>query len=100
MLNINYKKGKEVSRDEGSYQLNSLCKIIFANCYNDGKMYNPYNEETARRIARQLLLDNYNYSGNWFSALVIYNCGIKKYINMDIPYSSFIFAEKVLRRMK
>jgi len=101
-LNINRdKKGKELSRDEGDYQLNSSCKIVFANAYNEGKMYNPYNDEVARKIARQLLIDNYNYSGNWFDALVIYNCGIGRWESINnIPYKSFIFAEKVLRGVK
>lgn len=100
VLNINRdKNGKEISRDEGDYQLNSKCKIIFANCYNNGKMYNPYNKEVARRIARQLLIDNYNFTGNMFSALVSYNCGIGKWIQ-DAPYKSYQFAERIMRRIK
>ena len=99
VLNINRdKKGNEISRDEGDYQLNSKCKIIFANCYNDGKMYNPYDKEVARRIARQLLLDNYNFTGNIFSALVSYNCGIGKWIQ-GAPYKSYQFAERIMRRI-
>ncbi len=98
VLNINYKHGKEISRDEGPYQHNSKCLIIFSNLYNDGRRYNPYDEEVSRRISRQILLDNYNYCKNWFDALVAYNCGLGRWYR-NIPYESFIFAEKVIRKL-
>lgn len=96
LLNINYKNGKEISRDEGEYQLNNKNKILFANLYNDGKMYNPYNCEVARRIARQYLLDNYKITGNIFSALVMYNCGYYKW-KIGAELKSYRYAEKILK---
>ena len=99
LLNINYKKGKEVSRDEGPYQLNSKNKIVFANAYNNGKMYNSYNEEVSRQIARQIIIDNYRYTGNMFTALVTYNCGITGWIK-GAPYKSYQFADRIMKRLK
>lgn len=99
LLNINYKHGKEVSRDEGDYQINNKNLLLFSNLYNEGKMINPYNRETARRIARQLLIDNYNYSGNWCSALIMYNCGTGQWLK-NPPIKSLRFAERILRRIK
>lgn len=96
VLNINYKHGKEISRDEGPYQHNSKCIIIFSNLYNDGKRYDPYDEEVSRRISRQILLDNYNYCGNWFDALVAYNCGLGQW-ELGAPYKSYKFANKIMR---
>jgi hypothetical protein len=99
LLNINRdKRGREISRDEGPYQHNNKCLIIFANAYNDGRMYNPYNEEVSRRITRQILIDNYNYCGNWFDALVAYNCGMGQWIK-GAPYKSYQFASKIMRRL-
>jgi hypothetical protein len=98
-LNINYKHGKEISRDEGDYQHNNKNAILFANLYNDGKRYNPYNNEVARRISRQYLVDNYKISGNWFDALVMYNCGYFKWLR-GAPHKSFLFAERIMRRIR
>ena len=99
-LNINKdKNGKELSRDEGDYQHNSKNWKIFANMYNDGKRYNPYNSEIARGISRQHLVDNYKITGNYFDALVIYNCGYGRWLK-EAPKESFIFAERILRRIK
>ena len=99
LLNINYKNGKEVSRDEGPYQLNSKNTILFSNLYNDSRKINPYNNETARRVARQIIIDNYRYTGNMFSAITAYNCGITGWIK-GAPYKSYQFAERILRRIK
>jgi hypothetical protein len=100
VLNINRnKRGKEISRDEGEYQLNNKNMILFANAYNDGRMYNPYNSDVARRIARQLLLDNYNYLYNWYDAIISYNCGIGGFMKGP-PDKSIVFAYKVMKAMK
>ena len=100
LLNINRdKKGKELSRDEGDYQHNNKNWLIFANLYNDGKRYNPYNSELSRRISRQYIIDNYKITGNYFDALVMYNCGYPHW-NKGAPYKSFLFAEEIMRRIK
>jgi hypothetical protein len=99
LVNYNYKKGKLDSIDEGDYQHNSKNWLYFANKYNDGRRYNPYNDETARRISRQYLIDNYKLSGNWFDALIIYNCGPSNW-KIKASYKSFLFAERILRRMQ
>ena len=99
LINYNYKKGKIISIDRGPYQHNSKYEIYFADTYNCGKRYNPFNEEIARNITRQILIKNYKLSGNYFDALVIYNCGYDKWLK-QAPYKSFIFAEHILRRIK
>jgi hypothetical protein len=99
LINYNYKNGKLDSIDEGPYQHNSKNRLYFANKYNCGKRYNPYDDEIARNISRQYLIDNYKLSGNWFDALIIYNCGPKKW-KENIPYISFQFAERIMRRIK
>jgi hypothetical protein len=98
-VGINYKNGVEDSRDEGPYQLNSKNYILFANKYNDGRIYNPFNEEISRRIARQFLIDNYTITGNWLSALAMYNCGVHRWCT-DPPVKSLRYAERILRRIK
>jgi hypothetical protein len=98
-LNINYKNGKEVSRDEGDYQLNNKNIILYSNLYNEGRLINPYNTEMARRVARQIILDNYRYTGNWCSALIAYNCGVTGWMK-NPSIKSLRFAEKILRRIK
>jgi hypothetical protein len=100
-LNINRdKNGKEISRDEGDYQHNNKNWLIFANAYNEGRRYNPYDREKARNISRQIIVDNYKFSGNYFDALVMYNCGIGQWMRGPIPYKSFQFAERIMRRTK
>jgi hypothetical protein len=101
ILGINRdKNGKEISRDEGDYQLNNKNWLLFANIYNEGKRYNPYNKEVARRIARQYIVDNYKISGNYFDALVIYNCGLPKWLKGEIKLKSYQYAENILRRIR
>jgi hypothetical protein len=100
LLNINYKNGKEVSRDEGPYQFNSKYHIYFVEKYNEGKEFNPYNEIEARYIAKQILLHNYSLCSNWFDSLVIYNTGYNNWLKYNISYKTFTFAERILRRIK
>jgi hypothetical protein len=98
-INYNYKKGKLESIDEGDYQHNSKNHIYFCNKYNEGKNYNPYNTEIARRISRQFLLDMEKETGNLFSALVVYNCGINQW-RIKPPLKSIRYAERIMRRIK
>lgn len=101
LLNINRDKyGKEISRDEGPYQLNNANYILFADSYNDGKKYNPYDEWQSRRIARQLLIDYYNFTGTWFDAIVAYNCGIGTWSRKMVPKKSIEFAIAVMKEMR
>jgi hypothetical protein len=101
LLNINRdKKGKELSRDEGPYQHNSKNWLLFANLYNDGRRYNPYNSEVARNITRQHIVDNYKISGNYFDALIIYNCGLFVWIKGNVKLKSYQYAERILKRIK
>ena len=98
ILSINRnKKGKELSRDEGDYQHNNKNWLVFANLYNDGKRYNPYDPEKARRISRQYIVDNYKISGNYFDALVMYNCGLPHWLK-GAQYKSFQYAERILKK--
>jgi hypothetical protein len=100
LTNINRdKKGKITSIDEGPYQHNNKNWLVFANLYNDGRRYNPYDSEKARNISRQYIVDNYKISGNYFDALVIYNCGLPHW-RYGAPYKSFQYAERILRRIK
>jgi hypothetical protein len=99
LINYNYKNEEIDSMDEGEYQLNSKNKILFANLYNDGRMYDPYDNEIARRIARLFLLNNYKITGNMTSALMMYNCGIGNW-NKGPPLKSLRYAERILRRIK
>jgi hypothetical protein len=98
-VGINYKNGVEDSRDEGPYQLNNKNHIYYANKYNDGRRYNSFNEEISRKIARQILIDNYTITGNWLSALAMYNCGVRGWRN-NPPIKSIRYAERILRRIK
>jgi hypothetical protein len=99
-FNINKaKKNRAASYDEGAYQLNSANYIIFSNAYNDGRRYNPYDRDVARRIARQLILDNLQFTRSMKEALVAYNCGIGRWMK-KAPIESIKFAENVLRRIE
>jgi hypothetical protein len=94
---INYNKNGSI--DKGPYQHNSKYEIYFADTYNCGKRYNPFNEEISRNITRQILFANLKITGNMFDALVAYNCGITKW-KTQAPYKSFLFAERIIRRIK
>lgn len=99
-LNINRdENGKELSRDEGDYQLNSSCRMIFMNAYNDGIPYDPYNNKVARKIAKALIMDNFNYTKSMFDSVVAYNCGIKAW-SIKAPHNSYLYATRVFKRVK
>lgn len=90
-LNINYTKvwnkklkkyvKKELSRDEGLFQLNSACLDTFIRCYwvryGETEEFNPMNYKHSTRVAVRLHKANKRQlEGSLYYAVMAYNTGI------------------------
>lgn len=99
-LNINYKLvyskklkreiKKEVSRDEGLFQLNSLCTDIFVaafwTAYGETEEFNPRNYKHSTRVAVRLHKDNKKqFKGELYYAVLTYNAGAGRVARGNVP---------------
>ena len=64
---------------QGLAQLMPFNLSSFASRYNDGKVIDPFDPETAIRVGIRYLADLYGETGSWSVALKSYNGGISHY---------------------
>jgi soluble lytic murein transglycosylase-like protein len=69
------RQNRDGSWDLGLAQLNSRNLVLFEG-FNDGRSVDPWDPETAIRIAARLLAANYAELGTWQAAVCAYNVGI------------------------
>lgn len=84
------------TRDLGIAQLNSRYLGAFADYFNGGRVFDPFDPAQALPIAARYLADLYHATGDWSRALAAYNCGLSRVLKGQIPERTKAYVAKVM----
>lgn len=91
------KRDNGSSIDYGLMQLNSNSLSYFERQYNDGNHIDPFDPNTAIRVAAAYLADLYADTGTLRGAVMAYNCGSHRYFSGNWPKTTVLHAEIIFR---
>jgi soluble lytic murein transglycosylase-like protein len=83
------------TQDLGLAQLNSQYLDYFAR-FNDWQPVDPFDPETAIRVACRYLAALYRATGTWEGAVASYNCGLGRWRTGDLPARTVAHVERIM----
>jgi soluble lytic murein transglycosylase-like protein len=87
-------------RDLGIFQFNSRYIDWYAEKYNQGKAFDPFNPEEAITVAALHMVFLFERYGNWEDAVLAYNAGYPTVDSGQIPASSYQYLAKVFEKQE
>lgn len=89
-------KNRNGTFDYGLMQLNSRYISYFAEQYLDGADLRPLNPDENLTAGMRHLRRMYDLTGDWYSAVCAYNCGLTRFRRGDLPDSTVRQANYVI----
>lgn len=85
---------------QGLAQIMPINQGLFAQLYNGGKTFDPFDPEAAIRVGLHYLSDLHERTGSWRVAVMAYNGGAGHFIDPhrygDWPYESVAYVRAIL----